>query len=122
MNVRKLINSFKYAIEGIKTAFGDEQNMKIHIFIMICVIVGGIIFKIELWEWIVCISWFSMVIGGELFNTAIENTVDVAMPDKNKLAKVAKDTSAGGVLVFALGSFIVGLMIFAPRIWNLFVK
>ena len=112
----KIINSFKYAFTGIASAFRTEKNMKIHAGIMVLVIIMGIIFKIEVWEWIVCIIWFSIVIGGELFNTAIEIAVNLAMPKINDDAKRSKDISAGGVLVFAIGSAIVGMLIFLPKI------
>lgn len=112
----KMINSFKYAIEGICTSFKTERNMKIHALIMILVIILGILFKINKQEWITCIICFSLVIGGELFNTAIETVVDIIMPEKNDKAKLAKDISAGAVLVLAIGAAIVGLLIFIPKI------
>ena len=114
--MKKLINSFKYAIQGIFTSFKTEKNMKIHILIMILVIVAGIILKISKLEWIICIILFSMVIAGELFNTAIETVVDMVMPEKNEKAKIAKDVSAGAVLVLAIAAAIIGLMIFIPKI------
>ena len=55
-----------------------------------------------------------------MFNTAIEQVVNIAMPKKDERAKLAKDISAGGVLVFAIGSAIVGLIIFLPKIIALF--
>lgn len=119
MKNKKLINSFKYAFSGIKSAFKTERNMKIHISIMTLTIILGILLKIKLWEWIVCISWFALVIGGELFNTAIEFVVDLASPNKNELAKLSKDIAAGGVLIFAIGSAIVGSLIFIPKIINI---
>ena len=103
---KKLINSFKYAIEGICEAFKTERNMKIHIFVMILVIVAGILLKINKLEWIICVLCFAMVIGGELLNTAIETVIDIVMPYKNEKAKIAKDVSAGAVLVFAIGAVI----------------
>ena len=120
MKNKKLINSFKYAFVGIASAFWTERNMKIHVSIMLLVIIMGIIFKISVTEWIVCICWFSIVIGGEMFNTAIEQVVNIAMPEKDERAKLAKDVSAGGVLVFAIGSAVVGLIIFLPKIIALF--
>ena len=117
MKNKKIINSFKYAFEGIITAFKAERNMKIHIIIMLLVIVAGFIFKISITEWFVCILLFSMVIASELFNTAIETVVDMVMPEKNDKAKIAKDISAGAVLVVAIGAAIIGLMIFIPKIW-----
>ena len=120
MKNKKLINSFKYAFEGIKSAFKSERNMKIHISIALLVMLFGILLKIKTWEWIVCISYFALVIGGECFNTAIEIVVNLAMPEINKDAKRSKDISAGGVLVFATSSAVVGLIIFVPKILALF--
>ena len=119
--MKKIRNSFKYAIEGIWTSFKTERNMKIHIFIMILVIIAGIILKINKSEWIICIILFAIVIGSELFNTSIETIVDMVMPKKNEKAKIAKDVSAGAVLVVAIGAAIIGLVIFVPRILNILV-
>lgn len=54
----------------------------------------------------------------ELINTAIETTVDIAMPDINEKAKYAKDIAAGAVLFSAVISIIVGLIIFLPKIFG----
>lgn len=113
---KKLVNSFKYAFEGFISSFKTERNMKIHIIIMILVIIAGNLLKINKFEWIVCIICFAIVIGGELFNTAIENVVDMVMPYKNEKAKIAKDISASAVLILAIGSAIIGLIIFMPKI------
>lgn len=120
MKTKKFIHSFKYAFAGIKSAFKTEQNMKIHVSIMFLVIILGILLHIRTWEWIVCISCFAIVIGGELFNTAIETVVDIMMPYKHEKAKLAKDVSAGGVLVLAIGSAVIGLLIFVPKIIHIF--
>lgn len=117
---KKLINSFKYAGEGIISAFRTEQNMKIHIFIMIIAIVLGIVLKISILEWCICVLLFSGVIAGELFNTVIEVVVDMIMPEIHPKAKLAKDVSAGAVLVWALCSVVVGGLIFIPKIIELF--
>lgn len=113
---KKLRNSFKYAFTGILTALKKEQNMKIHFIIMLIVIIAGIIFKLNQIEWLICIILFGLVISFELMNTAIEQTVDIAMPEKNEKAKIAKDVAAGAVLVVAMISVICGLIIFIPKI------
>ena len=109
-----MVNSFKYAFEGILSALKTEQNLKIHFIVVILVIIAGIVFKITKAEWIVCIILFGFVITTELINTAIETTVDIAMPQKNDKAKLAKDISAGAVVISAITSVIVGLIIFVP--------
>ena len=118
---KKLINSFKYAISGIITSFRTERNMKIHILVMILVIIAGIVFKLSLLDWIILVIMFGLVISAELFNTAIETTIDMITKEKNEKAKIAKDVAAGAVLVLAVASVIVGLIIFIPKILS-FIK
>ncbi len=116
VKTKKIANSFKYAFQGFISSFKAERNMKIHIFIMLLVIIVGIVLDINKYEWIICFFCFALVIGGELFNTAIETVVDIITPYKNEKAKLAKDISASAVLVFAIGSSIIGLIIFVPKI------
>ena len=116
MKNKKLINSFKYAFTGMWSAYKSERNMKIHIAVAILVILFGVFLQISTYEWIACTVCFAMVIGAEMFNTAIETVLDIAMPKKDERAKKAKDIAAGGVLVFAIGSAIIGSIIFIPKI------
>ena len=118
--MKKFLRSFKYALEGIFTGLKEEQNMKIHIAIMILVIIFGILLKISKIEWIICIALFGLVISMELITTAIENTVDLITKDKNEHAKIAKDVAAGAVLVSAIASAIIGLIIFVPKVILIF--
>ena len=116
MKNKKLINSFKYAFTGMWSAYKSERNMKIHIAVAILVILFGVFLQISTYEWLACTVCFAMVIGSEMFNTAIETVVDIAMPKKDERAKKAKGVAAGGVLVFAIGSAIIGSIIFIPKI------
>lgn len=121
VKTKKLANSFKYAFQGIITSFKKERNMKIHFIIMLLVIALGFLLKIDKLEWFMCILWFAVVIGGELFNTSMETTVNIVMPFRDPKAKAAKDISAGAVLMLTIGSFVTGLIIFVPKIID-FIK
>lgn len=44
-------------------------------------------------------SPFGMVISLELVNTAVEAVVDLVTEERKPLAKIAKDTAAGAVLL-----------------------
>ena len=117
---KTIINSFKYAFEGIKSSLRTERNIKIHFSMMILVIVAGILLDISTYEWMICIILFGMVIGGELVNTAIEEVTDLVTTEINPKAKLAKDIAAGAVLIMAITSAIIGLIIFIPKIILLF--
>jgi len=117
--MKKRIQSFGYAIKGIRHVFGTEVNMKIHIAISVLVILCGIAFSISLTEWIFCLLCIGLVVAAEMMNTAIENVVDLASPEQNPLAGKAKDIAAGAVLVCAIISVFIGLLIFIPKGWDL---
>ena len=119
---KKLINSFKYAIEGIISSFKTERNMKIHVLAMIVVIALGFFFKLDKVEWCFIIIAIVSVISAELFNTAIETVVDMVSPERNPKAKLAKDIAAGAVLVVAIGAAIIGFIVFGPKVVNVFNK
>lgn len=120
---RNIFNSFKYALTGITKSISQERNLKIQLIIMITVIILGLYLSISVYEWIICIVLFGLVLGAEIFNTAIENTVDFIQKNRNdnpwnldENAKLAKDASAGAVLVVSITSSLIGLMIFIPKI------
>ena len=114
MDWRKFIFSFRYAIEGVLTALG-EQNMRVHLFSAIVVVVAGLLTGLSVLEWCVIVVVIGLVIAVEMLNTALERVVDLASPDIHPLAKQAKDIAAGAVLVIAVMSVIIGLLIFLPK-------
>lgn len=116
---KRLINSFKYAFDGLKYAFIYEQNLTVHIIATILVIVAGFLFNISVHEWLVLFLIIGLVIATELINTSIEATIDLITDEINPIAKVAKDTAASAVLVFGLTALIVGALIFIPKIINI---
>lgn len=113
---KRLINSFKYAFDGLKYAFIYEQNLTVHLLATMIVIILGFLFKISIIEWLVLFLIIGLVIATELINTSIEATIDLITNEINPLAKVAKDTAAAAVLVFGITSLIVGALIFLPKI------
>ena len=116
LDKKRLTNSFKYAFNGIISAYKDEQNIKIHTIVAILVLIFGFILKLHKIEFIICLILIGLVLMAEFFNTAIENAVDLVTLEENKYAKIAKDTAAAGVLVFTAISAVVGLIIFIPKI------
>lgn len=115
MEPRKIhILSFKYAFEGIVTALREEPNLKFHFLAGIIVIVLSFILQISKVDWLIIIFLIGFVIAVELTNTAIEAVVDAFTDKEHPGAKLAKDISAGAVLIAAITSTVLGIMIFAP--------
>ena len=118
--IKKFINSFSYPIKGLRYAYKNEQNLAVDVGIALLVVIFGFLFRINKYEWAILVLTIGLVISCELINTAIEPVVDLVTEEYHPLAKVAKDTSAAAVLVFALVAIVVGLIIFVPKIIGLF--
>lgn len=114
-----LIKSFGFAFEGIKTEFKKGRNFRIQLFIGVLAIVLGIILEVSPTEWFDLIIVIASVLILELINTAIEAMVDIISPEINPKAKIAKDVSAGAVLVASVAALFVGILIFVPKILGL---
>lgn len=120
--ITKFLKGFVYAYQGIKDAF-RERNMRIHGIAAVTVLLLGIYFQIEYFEWAIVIILMAMVMAAEMVNTAIEdvcNTLRDTLHVPYKGTKVARDLAAGAVLVTAIASAIIGLMMFGPRIILIF--
>ena len=116
----KFINSFKYPIKGLRYAYRNEQNLAVDVGVALIVIIAGFLFRINVTEWAILILTVGLVISCELVNTAIEAVVDLVTEEYHPLAKVAKDTAAAAVFVFAIISVVIGLIIFLPKVIALF--
>jgi diacylglycerol kinase len=118
--LRKRIESFGYAFKGIATLFSTQPNARIHAVVLTVVVLAGFYLKIERTEWLVITLVAALVLSAEAMNTAVEFVVDLVSPGHHLLAGKAKDVAAAAVLLAAFGAIIVGLIIFLPRILNLF--
>lgn len=111
--------SFRFALEGIISAFKSQPNLKIIFLATILICLISFYFQISQFEWLLVVLTCFTVMIAEMTNTAIEATVNLATKEWREEAKFAKDVSAGGVLLSVIGSILVGLMIFLPKFVDL---
>ena len=74
----------------------------------------GLWLRLDAVRWAVLVLTISLVFFAEMVNTVVEVIVDLVTPEYHPLAKVAKDVSAGAVLVTAMAAVVVGLLILGP--------
>lgn len=109
--------SLTVALGGAATVLRTERNAQIEGVIALIAVALGLWLGISRSEWAVIFTLIALVLGLEMVNTAIEAAVDLAHPALHPLAKKAKDSAAGAVVVAAIASVAVGLVIFLPRLW-----
>lgn len=112
------VRSFGHAFGGIGIMFG-EPSFRIQLGAGVIVLIAAAVFRVSAAEWLALILVSLAVLVMEMLNTVVEAVVDLASPGYSPLARRAKDVAAGAVLVTALGSVIVGVYIFGPRILHL---
>lgn len=117
---KNIIDSFKHAFDGLIYSFKSTKNLIIDTVIALLVIIAGFIFKVNLTEWAILLICMALVMSLEMVNTAVEEAVNLAMPNIHPIAKISKDVSAGAVLFSAIISAVIGLLIFIPKFIELF--
>ena len=113
------LRSFGHAFRGLKVLLQTQHNARIHAVATFLVVAAGALFGISPVEWALVALAVAGVWAAEALNTAIEFLVDLASPELHPLAAKAKDVAAGAVLVAAIGSLVVGVLVFGPHVAKL---
>ncbi|MBP1889536.1 diacylglycerol kinase (ATP) [Clostridium moniliforme] len=119
MKLKKLVDSFNNAIDGIIYTVRTQRNMKIHMVVTLGVLIACLFFNVSKSEFLILAITITMVIGAELLNTAIEAVVDMNTNHYHPLAKIAKNVAAGAVLLTAINAVVVGYIIFWDKLSEL---
>lgn len=119
---KHFIASLEFALQGIRTVFKEERNMRTHVFAGIAAIIAGFIFRLTIFEWLWLLLAIFLVLVMEIINTVFENVVDMVTDCHfHPIGKKIKDMAAGGVFVTASFAIIVGLLLFGPKIWQIVI-
>ena len=111
---KKMVLSFKYAIRGLKFVILNQQSFRLQ-----SIAAAGIIFLMfyfplsSLSRAILFLTIF-LVLSLEITNSVFEKTIDILKPEFNHDIGIIKDMAAGAVLLAAVGSIIIGILIFLP--------
>lgn len=111
-----LLQSFNNAFQGLVHTVRYERNMRIHLFVGVCVLVGSIFLNLSRLELVAVLMSISFVLAMELVNSAVERIVDLMTDAYDPRAKAAKDVAAGAVLIAAVNALAVGYLVLADRL------
>ncbi len=108
--------SFKNAFNGLVWSLKTQPNYRIHLSLSLLALGLGFWLKISYTEFLIIIMVIMVGLVIETINTAIESTTDAIDTKIREDIKISKDVSAAAMLIYAIGSTIIALMIFIPRI------
>ena len=103
--------SFHHAYRGLIYAVRTQRNMRFHVLVSAVVLVLSLFVGVSKLELAMLVLVIAIVLVTEILNTALEFTVDLVTREYHPLAKLAKDASAGAVLVASVAALAVGYLV-----------
>ena len=117
-----VFESFYHAINGLKAGFAGQRNVRIHCVISAMVFILALLLQVDSGGCLALILATGFVLFAEYVNTALEHITDIQAHFRHhQSARLAKDTAAGAVLIAAFTAVLVGLTVFAPRLYALLI-
>jgi undecaprenol kinase len=110
------VKSFWFAGQGVWHVVRTQRNMRVHLAAAVCAIALGAALRIGAADWACVIIAIGLVLTAEALNTVVEALADLCTTEFHPLAKVAKDTAAGAVLISSAAAAGVGIAVFVPRL------
>ena len=100
------MNKFNHAYNGLKIAI-KHRAVLIQFVLAILAIVGGIIIRLDYYEWLAFLICIGLVITSELLNTCIEMICNYLTIEYDERIKKIKDISSGAVLFSSIIALLV---------------
>ena len=117
------ISTFRNARKGMRLTIKSERNIRIHLFIATLVIITAFCLNFSINKFCILFLTIAAVISAEMFNSAIEFSLDAIFHNRySRMVGMAKDIAAGAVMVVSISAIMVGVLLFAPPIISLFTK
>ena len=120
--IKDVCHKFKYSFQGLAYCFKNETSFTFEAIAIVGLVILGIIFKLSIIEWVICIVSLLLIMEIELLNTGIEATVDMFTKEFNPFAKIAKDCGSAATCLATFSALIVNLTIFIPKFIAFFAK
>ena len=111
------LKSFSYARRGILLALKSQRNFIRQLAMSAIAIILGFVLRFSILEFCILIFAAALVLVAEIFNSAIEFTLDAVYKNKySKLVGMAKDLAAAAVCTASCSTVIIGLLLFGSKI------
>lgn len=116
-------STFKNARKGMRLTLKSERNIRIHLVVAMLVLLSAYYFNFSLVKFCILLLTIAAVISAEMFNSAIEFSLDAIFHNKYcRMVGMAKDIAAGAVMVVTIVAVMIGVLLFAPPFATLFVS
>lgn len=113
---RSFAESFRDAWTGLWYCISTQRNMRVHLVAAVMVLTVSWFMGLNRLELALIVFAVSFVLVAEMFNTALEKTVDLFTTTYHPVARLAKHIAAGAVFIAACNAVVIGIIVFLPRL------
>jgi diacylglycerol kinase len=114
------LNTCKNAQRGIRLVLKAEDSIKVHVIAAALVLIAAAVLGFSAEKFCILFLTIAMVMITETLNSALEFSADAVFHNKySTLVGMAKDISAGAVMVATFTSVAIGLTLFVPALLDL---
>ncbi|MDP2938611.1 MAG: diacylglycerol kinase family protein [Candidatus Omnitrophota bacterium] len=110
--------SFKAALRGLIIILKTQINARLILIIAFFVIGTGIFLGISQLEMLIVLLTIGLVFIAEIFNTMVEETINLITEEYHTKVKLLKDMAAAAVWVACMISLVVGYFVFLRRFFS----
>ncbi len=116
-------STFRNARKGMRLTIKSERNVRVHLFAAVLVLITAICLNFSINKICILLLTIAFVISAEMFNSAIEFSLDAIFHNRySRMVGMAKDIAAGAVMIVTISAVMIGVLLFAPPIIELITK
>lgn len=112
------LESLNCAIEGVIFAVKTQRHLRYHYITASLALLVSLLLNLPTIEFVLFALSIVILLFAEMFNTAVEQVVDLLWEKHHRLAKHAKDVAAGAVLMSSVGVFIMAYVILSKYLFH----
>lgn len=108
---QRFLRSLSHAMHGVRQVWQQEPNFKIQSAFAVIILFLLYYFGFSYSESAIIVFSMMLVLGAEMFNTLVEDLLDIIEPQHHASVGRMKDMMAGVVLLMSCGSVVVGVLV-----------
>lgn len=117
-----VLESMGFALRGIFVTLKSQLNFRIEVVIAIMGFILALYLRFTYVELAIFVFTVALMLFAEMMNTVNEFIIDAYFGNKySMLAKMGKDICAGAVFLTSFLSVIIGILLFAPKLYSILI-
>ena len=117
---QSLSSTFRNARKGMRLTIKSERNLRIHLFVSVFVLAFAYCLNFSIIKFCILLLTIASVISAEMFNSAIEFSLDAIFHNRySRMVGMAKDIAAGAVMVVTISAIMIGVLLFGQPLISL---